>query len=72
MVAAALQAAINTPQSDRLKYVLNMTPRLIDVYFAIALRDVNDCMSILSSTYYFGHNMIFLLWKKVIFKTLLS
>ncbi|XP_024027207.1 AP-5 complex subunit zeta-1 isoform X2 [Morus notabilis] len=44
VVAAALQAAINTPQSDRLKYVLNMTPRLIDVYFAIALRDVNDSL----------------------------
>ncbi|PON61430.1 AP-5 complex subunit zeta [Parasponia andersonii] len=43
-MAAALQAAINTPQSDRLKHVLKIAPRLIDVYFAIALRDVNDSL----------------------------
>ncbi|GMN51516.1 hypothetical protein TIFTF001_020669 [Ficus carica] len=44
VMAAALQAAMNTPQSDRLKYTLKMTPRLIDVYFAIALRDANDSL----------------------------
>ena len=43
-IAAALQAAINTPQSDRLKQALNMAPRVLDMYFAIALRDVNNCM----------------------------
>lgn len=50
-MAAALQAAINAPQSDRLKQALNMTPRILDLYFAIALRDVNNCMllSLLSS-----------------------
>ena len=43
-VAAVLQAAINSPQSDRLKQILNMAPRLLDVYFTIALRDANNCM----------------------------
>ncbi|KAL5548279.1 hypothetical protein UlMin_003510 [Ulmus minor] len=43
-MAAALQAAINTPQSDRLKCILNIMPRLLDVYFALALRDVNDSL----------------------------
>ncbi|KAK1584549.1 hypothetical protein Q3G72_033962 [Acer saccharum] len=43
-MAAALQAAINTPQSDRMKQILNMTPRLLDTYFAIALHDVNDSL----------------------------
>ncbi|XP_030510663.2 uncharacterized protein LOC115725322 isoform X1 [Cannabis sativa] len=43
-MAAALQAAINTTQSDRLKHVLKIAPRLIEVYFAIALRDVNDSL----------------------------
>lgn len=46
-MVATLQATINTPQSDRLKQMLKMTPRLLDVYFAISLRDVNDCMLIL-------------------------
>ncbi|XP_043689450.1 AP-5 complex subunit zeta-1 isoform X2 [Telopea speciosissima] len=43
-MAAVLQAAINTPQSERLKQALNMTPRLLDMYFAIALRDVNNSL----------------------------
>ncbi|KAK3199534.1 hypothetical protein Dsin_022949 [Dipteronia sinensis] len=43
-MAATLQAAINTPQSDRMKQILNMTPRLLDTYFAIALHDVNDSL----------------------------
>lgn len=43
-MAAALQAAINTPQSYRLKEALNITPRLLDVYFAIGLRDMNDSL----------------------------
>ncbi|GAV60648.1 hypothetical protein CFOL_v3_04177 [Cephalotus follicularis] len=43
-MAAALQAAINTPQSNRLKQILNLTPRLLDVYFAVGLRDVNDSL----------------------------
>ncbi|XP_042514964.1 uncharacterized protein LOC122089367 isoform X2 [Macadamia integrifolia] len=43
-MAAALQAAINTPQSEKLKQALNMTPRLLDMYFSIALRDVNNSL----------------------------
>lgn len=43
-MAATLQAAINTLQSDRLKQALRIAPRLLDVYFAIAIHDVNDCM----------------------------
>lgn len=46
MMTVALQAATSTPQSDRLKQALKMAPRLLDVYFAIALHDVNNCMSI--------------------------
>ncbi|GKC16253.1 hypothetical protein Tco_1013035 [Tanacetum coccineum] len=33
---AALQAAISSP-SDRLKHALKLAPRLLDVYFSIAL-----------------------------------
>ncbi|KAB5534793.1 hypothetical protein DKX38_017879 [Salix brachista] len=43
-MVTTLQAAINTPQSDRLKQMLKMAPRLLDVYFAISLRDVNDSL----------------------------
>ncbi|XP_031118040.1 AP-5 complex subunit zeta-1 [Ipomoea triloba] len=43
-MAATLQAVINTPQSDRLKQALRITPRLLDVYFAIAIHDVNDSL----------------------------
>ncbi|CAN6560758.1 unnamed protein product [Malus baccata var. baccata] len=43
-MAATLQAVINTPQSNRLKNILRMTPRFLDVYFAIALRDVNNSL----------------------------
>ncbi|KAJ4726120.1 AP-5 complex subunit zeta-1 [Melia azedarach] len=43
-MAATLQAAINAPRSDRLKQILNMTPRLLDIYFAITLRDVNNSL----------------------------
>lgn len=42
-MATILQTAVNSPYSDRLKAVLSMAPRLLDVYFFIALRDVNDC-----------------------------
>lgn len=45
-MAAALQVAVSTPLSDRLKQTLRMTPRLLDVYFAIAVRDYNNCMSV--------------------------
>lgn len=45
-MATALQAAINTPQSERLKKILKMAPRILDVYIAITLRDVNNCMLI--------------------------
>ncbi|KAK9931443.1 hypothetical protein M0R45_018718 [Rubus argutus] len=43
-IVAALQAAINTPRSDRLKYILQMAPRLLNLYFSIALRDVNNSL----------------------------
>ncbi|XP_044472786.1 AP-5 complex subunit zeta-1 isoform X2 [Mangifera indica] len=43
-MAATLQAAINIPQSERLKQILKMTPRFLDMYFSIALRDVNDSL----------------------------
>nr|GLL17708.1 AP-5 complex subunit zeta-1 isoform X1 [Ipomoea trifida] len=43
-MAATLQAVINTPQSDRLKQALRITPRLLDLYFAIAIHDVNDSL----------------------------
>ncbi|XP_021287939.1 AP-5 complex subunit zeta-1 [Herrania umbratica] len=43
-VAAVLQAAINSPQSDRLRQILNMAPRLLDLYFTIALRDANNSL----------------------------
>ncbi|GMP65461.1 hypothetical protein CsSME_00026238 [Camellia sinensis var. sinensis] len=43
-MAAAMQSTISAPQSDRLKHALKMTPRLLDVYFAIAVRDVNDSL----------------------------
>ncbi|KAB1215341.1 AP-5 complex subunit zeta-1 [Morella rubra] len=43
-MATALQAAINTPQSNRLKQILKMAPRIIDVYFMIALHDVNNSL----------------------------
>ncbi|KAE9458203.1 hypothetical protein C3L33_09891, partial [Rhododendron williamsianum] len=37
-MAAALQVAASTPHSDRLKQTLRMTPRLLDVYFSIAVQ----------------------------------
>ncbi|KAK9074212.1 hypothetical protein SSX86_006809 [Deinandra increscens subsp. villosa] len=40
---AALQAATSVP-SDRLKQALKMAPRLLDVYFSIALHDVNQSL----------------------------
>ncbi|CAI9088473.1 OLC1v1022808C2 [Oldenlandia corymbosa var. corymbosa] len=43
-MAAALQAAINAPQSDRLKQALRIAPRLLDVYFSIAISEVNDSL----------------------------
>lgn len=43
VMTTILQTAVNSAYSDRLKAVLRLTPRLLDVYFSIALRDVNDC-----------------------------
>ncbi|CAH1444439.1 uncharacterized protein LOC111912744 [Lactuca sativa] len=40
---SALQASISIP-SDRLKQALKMAPRLLDVYFSIALHDVNQSL----------------------------
>ena len=46
-MTAVIQAALNTAQSDRLEQLLNMTPRILDVYFSVALRVVNNCMILL-------------------------
>ncbi|KAL2483672.1 hypothetical protein Fot_45116 [Forsythia ovata] len=43
-MAAALQAVISTPQSDRLKEALRMAPRLLDAYFALAVRDFSSSL----------------------------
>ncbi|XP_057950865.1 uncharacterized protein LOC131145673 isoform X2 [Malania oleifera] len=43
-IVTALQAAINNTQSDRLKQTLNMAPQILDTYFSIALRDVNNSL----------------------------
>ncbi|KAI5641686.1 hypothetical protein M9H77_00091 [Catharanthus roseus] len=43
-MATVLQAATNAPQSDRLKQAMRIAPHLLDMYFAIALRDVNDSL----------------------------
>ncbi|KAK1303500.1 hypothetical protein QJS10_CPB11g01264 [Acorus calamus] len=43
-ITTALQAATSTPQSDRLKQALDMTPRFLDIYFDVALRDVNNSL----------------------------
>ncbi|CAI0380057.1 unnamed protein product [Linum tenue] len=43
-MAAALQAAVNVPQTDRLKQSLKIGPALLDVYCALAIRDVNDSL----------------------------
>ncbi|XP_039131477.1 AP-5 complex subunit zeta-1 [Dioscorea cayenensis subsp. rotundata] len=43
-MAAALQAAINTAQSVRLKQALQLAPRFLSVYFEIALQDASDSL----------------------------
>uniref|UniRef100_A0A453D0Y8 Uncharacterized protein n=1 Tax=Aegilops tauschii subsp. strangulata TaxID=200361 RepID=A0A453D0Y8_AEGTS len=43
-ISSTLQAALNSPQSDRLKQSLKMAPRFLTVYFATALRDVNNSL----------------------------
>ncbi|KGN66697.1 AP-5 complex subunit zeta-1 [Cucumis sativus] len=43
-MTAVIQAALNTAQSDRLEQLLNMTPRILDVYFSVALRVVNNSL----------------------------
>ncbi|CAI9787760.1 unnamed protein product [Fraxinus pennsylvanica] len=44
-MAAALQAVVSAPQSDRLKEALRMTPRVLDAYFALAVRDFNSSLT---------------------------
>lgn len=46
-ISSTLQAALNSKQSDRLKQSLEMAPRFLTLYFATALRDVNDCRLLL-------------------------
>ncbi|CAA7015058.1 unnamed protein product [Microthlaspi erraticum] len=41
---AALQAAASGPRSERMKQTLKITPRLLDVYFSVTLRDANDSL----------------------------
>ncbi|KAL3851234.1 hypothetical protein ACJIZ3_013116 [Penstemon smallii] len=43
-MAAALQAVINTPQSDRLKEALRIAPRLLDSYFSLAVHEATDAL----------------------------
>ncbi|KAK9092108.1 hypothetical protein Syun_027019 [Stephania yunnanensis] len=43
-MAAALQSLIKTPLSERLRQALLVTPRLLDVYFSIALHEVNNSL----------------------------
>ncbi|KAJ1272893.1 hypothetical protein BS78_06G237800 [Paspalum vaginatum] len=43
-ISSTLQAAVNSPQSDRLKQSLEMAPRFLSLYFTTALRDVNDSL----------------------------
>ncbi|XP_038898300.1 AP-5 complex subunit zeta-1 [Benincasa hispida] len=43
-MTAVIKTALNTAQSDRLKELLNMTPRILDVYFSVALREVNNSL----------------------------
>ncbi|XP_028794382.1 AP-5 complex subunit zeta-1-like isoform X1 [Neltuma alba] len=43
-MAALLQAAVNSPYSDRLKQALILAPPLLDVYFSIALHEVNESL----------------------------
>lgn len=51
VMTAILQASVNSPYSDKLKAVLSLTPRLLDVYFSVALQTVNNCM-FCSHTFY--------------------
>ncbi|VAH36879.1 unnamed protein product [Triticum turgidum subsp. durum] len=43
-ISSTLQAALNSPQSDRLKQSLKMAPHFLTVFFATALRDVNNSL----------------------------
>ncbi|KAI4333825.1 hypothetical protein L6164_018586 [Bauhinia variegata] len=43
-MVTVLQVAVNTPYSDRLKDALSTAPRLLDMYFSLAIRDVNDSL----------------------------
>ncbi|XP_020591589.1 AP-5 complex subunit zeta-1 [Phalaenopsis equestris] len=43
-MTTALQAAINSSLSVRLKQALNMTPKFLSLYFAVALRDISDSL----------------------------
>lgn len=43
-MAAALQHAITASQSTRLKQALRLAPRLLDVYFAVAVCDVDNSL----------------------------
>ncbi|CAN6452218.1 unnamed protein product [Victoria cruziana] len=43
-ITASLQAAVGTRQSDRLRQSLQMSVQLLDVYFTIALEEVNDSL----------------------------
>ncbi|CAN6250231.1 unnamed protein product [Urochloa humidicola] len=43
-ISSTLQAAVNSTQSDRLKQSMEMAPRFLSLFFATALRDVNDSL----------------------------
>ncbi|XP_047342556.1 AP-5 complex subunit zeta-1 [Impatiens glandulifera] len=44
VMTSALQAAINVPQSNRLKQALMITSRILGVYFALVLDDPNESL----------------------------
>ncbi|KAJ7523875.1 hypothetical protein O6H91_18G066100 [Diphasiastrum complanatum] len=43
-MTTALQSAMGSVQSEKLKHALKLAPSLLQVYFDIALRDVNDSL----------------------------
>ncbi|KAL3684045.1 hypothetical protein R1sor_002067 [Riccia sorocarpa] len=44
-MAAALQVAAGSTQSTRLKHSIQVAPTLLQIYFDVALRDVNDSLT---------------------------
>lgn len=43
-MAAALEAVMGPAQSERLKHAIKLVPTLLQLYFGVAIRDVNDSL----------------------------